>query len=418
MVLPQLTFRLLGSVSPRCLWKFTWNFGIKGIVSIRRFEQRLKKGIWFPPFLHLSIINSCNLRCQGCWVDVDAPVESIDLEAMDRLISDAKKHGNCMFGMLGGEPLMHPQLFQMLAKHPDCYFQIFTNGQFITEKVAAEMRRLGNVTPLISIEGLKAVSDERRGKKDVYEKTLRGLQNCIDARLLTGVASSICQSNIEELVQQSWLEELVRMGVHYVWYYTYRPVGPKAAPQLTLHPKQHLRVRKFVVEMRCKVPIIIVDAYYDDKGQALCPSVVGLSHHISPRGEVEPCPVIQFAAENIRDNASIYELLANSRFLDDYRKTTSRNTRGCIVLERPDLLKQLILRNGARDTTARRTAMAELEAMQPWSSQYSPGQEIPEKHWAYRLGKKFMFKDFGAYVNLGQTERSTAKPGKNGDKPA
>ncbi len=164
----------------------SWNCGLKGALSVQRFKQRLRKGIYFPPFLHLSIINSCNLRCQGCWVDVDAPTEKIDLEAMDRLIFDAKKHGNVLFGILGGEPLMHPQLFEMLARHTDCYFQIFTNGQFITEKVAADMARLGNITPLISIEGREAVSDERRGKKDVYNKTMRGLENCLEGEAPDG----------------------------------------------------------------------------------------------------------------------------------------------------------------------------------------------------------------------------------------
>ena len=54
-------------------------------------------------------------------------------------------------------------LLEFLAQHPDCYFQVFTNGQLITDDVAAELRRVGNVSPLISVEGTEIVSDERRG---------------------------------------------------------------------------------------------------------------------------------------------------------------------------------------------------------------------------------------------------------------
>src|SRR5205823_8126108 len=107
----------------------------------------------------------------------------IDLAAMNRLINDAKKHGNAFFGILGGEPFMHPELLDILAAHPDCYFQVFTNGQFITEKVATRLRELGNATPLISIEGREITSDQRRGKKDVFDKTMRGLEHCLRARL-------------------------------------------------------------------------------------------------------------------------------------------------------------------------------------------------------------------------------------------
>jgi len=198
---PQLATRILRTTDKRSLWKLAWNFGLKGMLSVEKFKRRIRRGEYFPPFLYLSIINSCNLRCQGCWVDVEAPRELIDLEAMNRLIGDAKQHGNSFFGILGGEPFMHPELLQIVAAHPDCYFQIFTNGQFITEKVARELRRLGNVTPLISIEGREMVSDERRGKKDVFNKTVRGLENCLNERLLTGVATSVCQSNIDELVR-------------------------------------------------------------------------------------------------------------------------------------------------------------------------------------------------------------------------
>src|SRR5436189_5491074 len=177
---PSLATRILRTTDQRCLWKFAWNFGVKGILSVEKFKRRIKRGQFFPPFLYLSIINSCNLRCQGCWVDVEAPREMIGGDELNRLINDAKAHGNSFFGILGGEPFMHPELLDVLAAHPDCYFQIFTNGQFITEKVANRLRELGNATPLISIEGREIVSDERRGKKDVFNKTMRGLENALN----------------------------------------------------------------------------------------------------------------------------------------------------------------------------------------------------------------------------------------------
>jgi len=395
-MLPTLVIRTLRTADKRCIAKFLWNFGVKGILSVEKFKRRIKRGEYFPPFLYVSIINSCNLRCQGCWVDVEEK-DAIDLDTLNRTITDAKRHGNAFFGILGGEPFMHPELLELLAAHPDCYFQLFTNGQFITEKMAHRLRELGNATPLVSIEGREFVSDERRGRKDVFNKTMRGLEHCLRARLLTGVATSVCQSNIDELLTESWLQELINRGVHYVWYHTYRPVGPKMNSLLALRPDQLVRVRKFVVEMRAKMPIAIIDAYYDHDGQALCPMATGVSHHISPRGDIEPCPIIQFAVENIRDSRGVFETMRGSAFLRDFRELSAKATRGCVVLERPDLVKELVVKHGARDTTARGTAMAELEVMRPRFSQWLPGQEVPEQHWMYRLAKKYWFCDFGAY---------------------
>jgi len=389
--------RMLTETDKRLLWKFAYNFGYKGMRSVQLFKRRLKKGIHFPPFLFISILNSCQLRCQGCWVDVESPRKMIDLDEWNKLINDAKKHGNSYFGILGGEPFMHPQLMDMLAAHPDCYFQIFTNGQLITDKVAARLREIGNASPLISIEGTEVVSDQRRGRLNVFNKTLAGLEACRRNRLITGVATSVCQTNID-LVSEAWLNRLIDMGVHYAWFHTYRVVGPKPAPHLALRPEQVRQIRKFIVEMRSKLPIAIVDAYWDDKGEALCPMATGVSHHIGPGGDVEPCPIIQFATDTIRDRDSIYDTLTSSPFIKDFRETSAKATRGCIVLERPDLVKQLVEKHGARDTTQRGTAMPEMDALQPRNSQHDPGHEIPEENWMYRFAKKHWFFGFGAYT--------------------
>jgi MoaA/NifB/PqqE/SkfB family radical SAM enzyme len=399
-MLPALATRVVRETDPRVLWKFCYNFGFKGVRSVQRFKKRLRRGEHFPPFLYISIINSCNLRCQGCWVKVDGPQQMIEAATLRRVIADAKAQGNSFFGVLGGEPFLHPQLLDILAEHRDCYFQIFTNGQLITDEVARELRRLGNATPLVSIEGTQVVSDRRRGRLNVLSHTLAGLDRCIEQRLLVGVATSVCQSNIDELVREEWLRALIARGVHYAWYHTYRPVGDQPTPELALTPEQVLYVRRFVVRMRAKLPIALVDAYWDDKGQALCPMATGISHHINPWGDIEPCPIIQFATDSIHDGRPLAEVMNSSAFIRDFRETAAGTTRGCIVLERPDLVRALVLRHGARDTTHRTpgAGLAEIEAMQARQSQHLPGSEIPEEHWMYRFAKRHWFFGFGAYT--------------------
>ena len=394
----KMAKRVLFETDKRLLWKFAWNMGFKGVRSIQKFKKRLKRGEYFPPFLYISIVNSCNLRCQGCWVDVAAKQQTIDVPAMNRLIDEAKSLGNSFFGILGGEPFMHPELMTILSNHRDCYFQVFTNGHFITDEVAKELRRLGNVTPLISIEGTEIISDERRGRDGVYSKSMEGIYNSVNNKLLTGVCTSVCQTNIDDLVTEHWVARLIEVGAMYMWFHTYRPVGPDACDELALTPQQQRRVRQFVVDTRATKPIAVVDAYYDHDGKALCPAATGISHHISPWGDVEPCPIIQFAKESIHDDRSLWDTFNGSQFLREFRQIASSSTRGCIVLERPDLLKQLVEKHAAHDTTDRKAAMQELEAMTPHTSQWDDGNEIPERNWVYRFVKRRWFNDFNAYA--------------------
>lgn len=393
----RMANRMLFEADKRLLWKMAWNVGYKGIRSIRRHKRRLKRGEFYPPFIYVSVTNSCNLRCQGCWVDVGAKQAKIEAPAMHRLINESREMGNSFFGIVGGEPFMHAELLDILARHPDCYFQIFTNGHFVTPDVARRMRQLGNVSPLVSVEGNEIVSDQRRGKEQVYSRTMQGLQNCLDARLITGVCTSLCQTNMD-LLSEAWLDRLITMGVFYAWYHIYRPVGPAATPELCLTPDQQKQARRFVVEMRRKKPLIIVDAYYDGDGYALCPAATGFTHHVSPWGDIEPCPVIQIAKDSIYDTRPLKDVFGTSEFLRDFRTTAATHTRGCILLERPDLLLALADKHGAKDATARQTAFEEIRTMRSRASQFNPGNEVPEKNWIYRLFKRLYFNDYGTYA--------------------
>ncbi len=401
----KMAKRALFETDKRLLWKLAWNMGFKGMRSVLKHKRRMKRGEFFPPFLYISITNSCNLRCQGCWVDVTHPQQTIDLDAMSKLIAEAKQMGNAFFGIVGGEPFLHPQLMEILARHPECYFQVFTNGQFITDDVAKELRRIGNVSPLVSVEGNEIVSDERRGRDGVFSKTMAGLEACLRHKLLTGVCTSLCKTNIDDLLTEAWIDSLIEMGVFYTWFHVYRPMGPDPRPEFALSKEEQRRARQFVVDMRATKPIAIVDAYFDGEGKALCPAITGMSHHINPWGGIEPCPVIQFAKESIHDEGrTIGETFLQSDYLRDFRELVASKTRGCIILERPDLLRELIVRHDAKDGTARGTALAELEAMEVRPSQYAPGSEIRERSWAYRLAKKYFYSDFGVYDGYDHSE--------------
>ena len=179
----KMAKRFLMETDKRLAWKFFRIMGLGGVRSVMKYRSRLKRGEFFPPFLYVSIINSCNLRGQGCWVDVAAKQERIDIEAMSKLVTEAQAMGNVFFGIVGGEPFMHPEILEIFRRHPKCYFQVFTNGHFITSEVAGELRRLGNVTPLISVEGTEIISDQRRGR-DLLDESALALER--NAHLIRG----------------------------------------------------------------------------------------------------------------------------------------------------------------------------------------------------------------------------------------
>jgi hypothetical protein len=53
--------------------------------------------------------------------------------------------------------------------------------------------------------------------------------------------------------------------------------------------------------------------------------------------------------------------------------------------------------------------MMPLEAMTPRFSQWLPGEEVPEKHWMYRLAKKYWFNDFNGYREVAHDAETKAR---------
>lgn len=387
--------QILLNTDKKCLYKFVYNLGIKGVISFNRFQKRLKKGEFFPAFHFISVTDDCNLNCQGCWVTGKIKNSRMSPEQLDRIITETKEQGSYFFGILGGEPLLYKPLFDVFKKHSDCYFQLFTNGTLLTPEIAEELRKVSNVTPLISFEGDEEVADVRRGGDDVYEKAQDAITNSTKAGLVTGVAMSVCKSNMELALSEDFVNSLIKKGVTYLWYYVYRPVGENATVELSLSKEEIEKLRAFLVEARTKYNIVIVDAYWDEDGNGLCPAASGLSHHINASGDIEPCPVIQFATNNVNDG-KLTDIYRQSEFLREFKTEIPNKTKGCIVMDDPQWLVDYTKKHNARDTSGRGNETERLAAM-PKVPSHGSIKPIPEKNKFYRFAKKRAFFGLGAY---------------------
>ena len=110
-------------------------------------------------------------------------------------------------------------------KKAECGFMILcgTNGRTQTPRMAARDQIPDSAMHLL------------RASTPSHVKRSQTLQSCLKHRLITGVATSVCQTNIDDLLNREWVQRLIDLGVHYVWYHTYRPVGADAHPDCGRH---------------------------------------------------------------------------------------------------------------------------------------------------------------------------------------
>jgi hypothetical protein len=183
----------------------------------------------------------------------------------------------------------------------------------------------------------------------------------------------------------------------YLWYYVYRPMGADPSPHYCLGREQMIDLRKRLLRLRRKHPIILIDTYWNADGQAVCPAALGLGFHIGPQGSIEPCPPLSFACETIRQNGrDLFKTIDESRFLRGFQEFVRQRTQGCVILEHPQDLVAYLRQMSANDTSGR-DALGELSRSEARTSHHLPGEEIPEDYWLYRFLKRQLFFGMGGY---------------------
>ena len=394
----SLAFRFLTEIKPRLLCKFVFGAGLGNMRAIRAFEKRKKRGACFPPFVFISITQRCNLKCRGCWaIGAENPVD-MDRHLLDHIVDESRDEGCRFFGILGGEPLLVDWLPDFFRENRNSYFQLFTNGHLLTRRIATQLVESGNVSPLISIEGWDASYAERRGTDSGFEKALNALDLCREKGLITGVAVSVSNGNFDDVVKCAFVDEMVKRGAHYVWFYIYRPSGQDPNFDDALNDQKVRELRQFIVDerKRCK-SAVIVDAYWDHKGEAVCPGAMGVSHHINAMGDVEPCPPIQCSDCRLTAECDVASKITESKLLHDFREKIPELTRGCVLMDHPAELQKLAHDCDAFDSSGRGTFYRELSERTPMGCHNHSGDPIPESTLSYKLAKKYWFFGFGAY---------------------
>jgi len=125
----------------------------------RSFAQR-HDGQEPPLFLVISPTRACNLPCLGCYASAaSGPGRGqMDWEVFDRILFEAETlWGVHFFTLSGGEPLLYHSkgngLLDMITRHSDSFFLMFTNGTLIDRGIAERLAEAGNLIPALSVEG-------------------------------------------------------------------------------------------------------------------------------------------------------------------------------------------------------------------------------------------------------------------------
>jgi MoaA/NifB/PqqE/SkfB family radical SAM enzyme len=286
-----------------------------------KFVERY--GVNQPSFLLISPSKACNLRCTGCYADSDAQVQTLDWDIVDRVITEAHDTWGAQFTVIsGGEPLAYRSqgktILDLAEKHSDNYFIFYTNSTLITDEIAQRMADMGNIVPMISLEGWKERTDKRRGA-GVFDQVMAAMDRLYNAGVLYGVSLTATRENAEEILSDEFTDFLfntkhVIMG----WIFQYMPIGRSYTLDLMPTPQQRLKMWDQSWKLVREKHYFLADFWNHGTVVDGCLSAGGHGKggymYIDWNGNISPCVFLPYSPVNLKD------VYARGGTLDDIYK--------------------------------------------------------------------------------------------------
>ena len=300
-----------GLISPRIRKHLIEELGGRVLIPAAEKVERFRREHGFnpPKFVTISPYSGCNLRCAGCYaISSSEKAESLSYHIADRILREKTEQWGSHFTVIsGGEPLLWRSqgkgILDLAASHQDNFFLMYTNGTLITPKVVERMAEVANITPAVSVEGLKRETDARRGR-GVYEKILQAFQNLREAGVPFGVSVTVTRENAEVVTSDEFFELYFKeQGALYSWFFQYMPIGRSYTLELMVTPEQRLDVYRRVQRLVREKRYFMADFWNNGPLSNGCISAGrpdGGYFYINWKGDVTPCVFVPYSTHNIQ----------------------------------------------------------------------------------------------------------------------
>ncbi len=170
--------------------------------------------------IYFYLTEGCNLRCRHCWIapkyqsgDNSYPV--LDLDLFMSIIEQAKHLGLTGVKLTGGEPLLHPQIKEILEyiRTEDLRLTVETNGVLCTPELASKMAECKNTFVSVSLDGVDAGTHEWvRGVTGCFEEAMEGIRSLVEVGFRPQIIMSLMRHNKDQMEQIVRLAESVGAG--------------------------------------------------------------------------------------------------------------------------------------------------------------------------------------------------------------
>lgn len=173
-------------------------------------DRRAGYAVW-------EITLKCNLACSHCGSRAgDARADELTTEEALDLVHQMAEVGITEVSLIGGEAFLRKDWLDIAAEIVRCgmVVSMTTGGYGISLQTAQKMREVGMTSVSVSVDGLRDVHDELRGKPGAYDSAIRTLGHLREAGLAFSVNTQINRRSAPLLPQ---MYEIFHALGFFVW---------------------------------------------------------------------------------------------------------------------------------------------------------------------------------------------------------
>jgi len=283
--------------------------------------------IGYPGHPAWEVTSACNLRCIHCHATSGKPSpDDLDTDEAKRLIdglAEIREFRTIVF--TGGEPLVRPDIFELLKHSKDVGFSniLATNGTLIDDETAWKLREHGVVCNAISLDSTDPDTHNLiRNHPKAFDLALRGIEATKKAGILLQLNTTAMEMNLPGL--DGLMDFADRCGAAIMLMYQLVAVGRGGKiEKATLKKQANYLLSRLIAEKQKDISTIVEPVagpqYWpyllENKGgngkiwlklaeQVFhgCAAGRGFAY-IKANGEVWPCPFVEVPAGTVREQS-------------------------------------------------------------------------------------------------------------------
>jgi len=236
----------------------------------------------------MEITKHCNKNCRYCYSKAQRK-KSMSLRAINKILKLVRSKYKHIF-ITGGEPTLDKRVLTIAKSSPDIMFFMFTNGGGIDQAYAKKLSRLGNLIPVLSVDGYSQKQHDYFKGKGSWQQVMRAIKVLNASGMPWGYLSMITNINAREVLSKKFVKTMQQKGAILARYLEFIPVGPQAKPALVPSAETY-----YLMEKRKQEIIASHEIYMQETVQKKCLGMV----FFDVDGNIKCCPFFHYSKYNI-----------------------------------------------------------------------------------------------------------------------